>query len=49
MTYEEMTNEELLAEYRAAVADLPGSGARGRARLAEVEEEILERLGGQEQ
>jgi hypothetical protein len=48
MTLEELTNEELLAVYKAAVEDLPGSGARGRAWLAEVEEELFERLGGRE-
>jgi hypothetical protein len=48
MTMEELTNEELLKLYRVAVEDLPGSGARGRAWLAEIEEELFERLGGKE-
>lgn len=44
-----MTNEELVAEYRWAVENLPGSGARGRQWLAEVEEELFDRLGGRDQ
>jgi len=48
MTYEELTNEELLKEYKRAIDNLPGGGAKGRQWVAEVEEELFERLGGRE-
>lgn len=44
MYYEELTNEELIQEYKMAVENLPGSGARGRAWIANVEKELLDRL-----
>lgn len=43
-----MTNEELLEAYKNAAQNLPGSGALGRAILAEVEEELLDRLSGRD-
>lgn len=39
--------EEILAEFEYASADLRGSGARGRARLSNVKEELIRRLEGE--
>jgi hypothetical protein len=46
VTYEGMTNEEVLADYRQAVENLPGTGARGRSWLAKAEAEMMKRLAG---
>ncbi|MEC0490206.1 hypothetical protein [Bacillus licheniformis] len=46
---EELTNQELLQLYRVAIEELPGSGARGRSWLAQIEAEIIERMGGYEE
>jgi hypothetical protein len=43
--YSECTNEELLAEYRAAIENLLGSGARGRSWFYSVDAELRKRLG----
>lgn len=48
MTYEEMTNAELLDEFKRAVENIPGSGASGRSWYYEVREELEVRLSGQE-
>lgn len=45
---EETEVSELIEELKSAAFDLPGSGARGRSRLAEVEEEVKRRLMGLE-
>ncbi|XJZ25926.1 hypothetical protein ACF5W4_10990 [Bacillota bacterium Lsc_1132] len=44
MTYEELTNEELIDAFKAAVESLPGGGAYARSVYAEVYEELLDRL-----
>jgi hypothetical protein len=43
--YSEYTNEELLHEYKAAIENLPGSGARGRSWFYAVDSELRKRLG----
>lgn len=45
MTFEELTNEELLELFRGASNDLYGGGARAREFFEEVKHEILERMG----
>lgn len=45
---EELTNEQLLQLYKMAIEELPGSGAHGRAWLAEIEAEMIKRMGGYE-
>lgn len=47
MTYEEMTNAELLDEFKRAVENLTGGGASGRSWYYEVKEELEDRLSGQ--
>lgn len=44
--YEEMDNAELVEEYRRAVENLPGTGARGRSYHEIVKEVLMERLAG---
>lgn len=40
----ELSPEELLEEFRAAVEELPGGGARARRYYFNVRQEILERM-----
>jgi hypothetical protein len=47
--YSEYTNAELLAEFRAAIENLPGSGARGRSWFYAVDTELRKRLGVEEE
>lgn len=45
MTLEELSNKELVEEFKRVAMNLPGSGAWGRTLYYEVEEELLRRLG----
>jgi hypothetical protein len=43
--YSEYSNEELLDEYKAAIENIPGTGARGRSWFYAVDAELRKRLG----
>lgn len=48
MDYSQMSNEELLDEYKVAIENLPGSGASGRSWFYAVDAELRKRLGIEE-
>ena len=45
MTLEELSNKELVEEFKRVAMNLAGGGAWGRTLYYEVEEELLSRLG----
>ena len=48
MTLEELSNVELIEEFRQASLEFYTAGAKGRSRYFAVEEELLSRLGEEE-